>query len=168
MILSAQFWPSLKEEKLEVPESIKQAMEKYTKSYEVRMPYCLLGEFSGRGGEESIKQAIEKYTKSYKVCKHVCHTVFGGGGAGCLYSEVNIMLIHKTLKVDLYYSVINTKLAGLFTSWIDKEKLVRSWTQYKCCRCSVCVFVCVLEWDYLCLLIKKSLTIPVYFVIIKV
>ena len=43
MILSAQFWPSLKEEKLEVPESIKQAMEKYTKSYEVRMPYSFLG-----------------------------------------------------------------------------------------------------------------------------
>ncbi|XP_072014527.1 anaphase-promoting complex subunit 2-like [Amphiura filiformis] len=35
MILSAQFWPSLKEEKLEVPESIKKAMEKYTKSYEL-------------------------------------------------------------------------------------------------------------------------------------
>ncbi|XP_041481445.1 anaphase-promoting complex subunit 2-like isoform X2 [Lytechinus variegatus] len=35
MILSAQFWPNLKEEKLEVPQDIKQWMETYTKSYEV-------------------------------------------------------------------------------------------------------------------------------------
>nr|XP_054770341.1 anaphase-promoting complex subunit 2-like [Lytechinus pictus] len=35
MILSAQFWPNLKEEKLEVPQEIKQWMETYTKSYEV-------------------------------------------------------------------------------------------------------------------------------------
>ncbi|XP_072176276.1 anaphase-promoting complex subunit 2-like [Diadema setosum] len=35
MILSAQFWPNLKEEKLEVPEEIKTCMEQYTKSYEV-------------------------------------------------------------------------------------------------------------------------------------
>ncbi|XP_070531907.1 anaphase-promoting complex subunit 2-like [Ptychodera flava] len=34
MILSAQFWPSFREEKLELPQSIKDAMEKYTKEYE--------------------------------------------------------------------------------------------------------------------------------------
>ena len=37
MILSAQFWPNLKEEKLEIPENIKQHMGAYTKSYEVRV-----------------------------------------------------------------------------------------------------------------------------------
>ncbi|XP_038045964.1 anaphase-promoting complex subunit 2-like isoform X2 [Patiria miniata] len=34
MILSAQFWPNLKEEKLKIPEEIEKAMEEYTKSYE--------------------------------------------------------------------------------------------------------------------------------------
>ncbi|XP_022094921.1 anaphase-promoting complex subunit 2-like [Acanthaster planci] len=35
MILSAQFWPNLKEEKLKIPEEIEKAMEDYTKSYQV-------------------------------------------------------------------------------------------------------------------------------------
>ncbi|XP_033643493.1 anaphase-promoting complex subunit 2-like isoform X2 [Asterias rubens] len=35
MILSAQFWPNLKEEKLKIPEEIETAMEEYTKSYQV-------------------------------------------------------------------------------------------------------------------------------------
>ncbi|XP_077986811.1 anaphase-promoting complex subunit 2-like [Glandiceps talaboti] len=34
MILSAQFWPSFREEKLELPQSIKDGMENYTKEYE--------------------------------------------------------------------------------------------------------------------------------------
>ena len=33
-------------------------------------------------------------------------------------------------------SMIITKLADLFTRWIDIEKLVRSWTRYKCSTCT--------------------------------
>ena len=37
------------------------------------------------------------------------------------------------------YTMIVTKLvACLLTSWIDTEKRVRSWTQYKCSRRSAC------------------------------
>ena len=35
MILSAQFWPNLKEEKLQIPAEIEEAMEEYTKAYQV-------------------------------------------------------------------------------------------------------------------------------------
>ncbi|KAM4664309.1 anaphase-promoting complex subunit 2 [Discoglossus pictus] len=34
LILSSEFWPALKEEKLELPDQIKEAMEMYTKKYE--------------------------------------------------------------------------------------------------------------------------------------
>lgn len=34
VILSSEFWPPLKEEKLELPEQIKEAMEAYSKKYE--------------------------------------------------------------------------------------------------------------------------------------
>ena len=63
-------------------------------------------------------------------------------------------------------SMIITKLAGLFTSWINIEKHVHSWTQYKYNRHSVChmrgmrVGICACEWVGLPLLEdKKSLTI---------
>ena len=36
------------------------------------------------------------------------------------------------------YSMIIAKLADLFTSWIELEKRVGSWTQYKCSRRSAC------------------------------
>ena len=38
---------------------------------------------------------------------------------------------------DLYTMII-TKLAGLFTLWIDVKERARSWTQYKCSRRSAC------------------------------
>ena len=41
VILSSEFWPPLKEEKLELPEQVKEAMEAYSKKYEklkVRRP----------------------------------------------------------------------------------------------------------------------------------
>lgn len=34
VILSSEFWPPLKEEKLELPEQVKEAMEAYSKKYE--------------------------------------------------------------------------------------------------------------------------------------
>ena len=34
MILSAQFWPSFREGKLELPESFQKSLQKYTKSFE--------------------------------------------------------------------------------------------------------------------------------------
>ena len=35
MILSGQYWPSFREEKITLPEEMKQALEKYTKAYEI-------------------------------------------------------------------------------------------------------------------------------------
>lgn len=34
VILSSEFWPPLKEEKLELPEQVKEAMDAYSKKYE--------------------------------------------------------------------------------------------------------------------------------------
>ena len=68
-----------------------------------------------------------------------------------------------------YYSIIITKLAGLFTSWITL------WINHKCSRCSAyhthegaVVSVRAREWNYPCLQMKKSLTVPTYLVMIKV
>ena len=73
------------------------------------------------------------------------------------------------------YSIFITKLVGLFTSWIDIEKCVRSRMQHKCSRRRVVirvvrasVSVYTHEWGYLCLRKKKSLFIPAYLVMIKV
>ena len=58
--------------------------------------------------------------------------------------------------------MIITKLAGLFTSWIDIEKRVYNWTQYKCSRCSVChtrgvgVGICEHVWVGLSLFTDKE------------
>ena len=35
MILSAQYWPSFRDEKIDLPEEMKTALEKYTKAYEI-------------------------------------------------------------------------------------------------------------------------------------
>lgn len=35
MILSAQYWPTFREEKIELPDKMKLALEKYTKAYEI-------------------------------------------------------------------------------------------------------------------------------------
>ena len=35
MILSAQFWPTFREEKLKLPEVLQRALDKYTKAYEM-------------------------------------------------------------------------------------------------------------------------------------
>ena len=34
MILSAQFWPTFREEKLQIPDCMQEALDKYTKSFE--------------------------------------------------------------------------------------------------------------------------------------
>ena len=69
------------------------------------------------------------------------------------------------------YSMIITKLVGLFTSLIDIEKCVHSWAQYKCHRRSAVSYawwrvgICV---GIPCSWIKKSLTIPADLVMIEV
>lgn len=51
VILSSEFWPPLKEEKLELPESIKEAMEAYSKKYEKLK--VSVGCSQGRGAEQA-------------------------------------------------------------------------------------------------------------------
>jgi anaphase-promoting complex subunit 2 len=42
VILSSEFWPPFKDEKLEVPEDIRAALEVYCKKYE-KLKVCLVG-----------------------------------------------------------------------------------------------------------------------------
>ena len=67
-------------------------------------------------------------------------------------------------QIRIVYIIIITKLAGLFTSWIDIEKHMRSWTQHKCSKCSAgaChtrgwyVRICARMWVGLPLLADKE------------
>lgn len=52
VILSSEFWPPLKEEKLELPDQVKEAMDAYSKKYEklkVRYLWCPSRKGGGRG-----------------------------------------------------------------------------------------------------------------------
>lgn len=56
VILSSEFWPPFKEEKLEVPEDIREALEAYCRKYEKLKvpPACLRGGCSAARGREAF------------------------------------------------------------------------------------------------------------------
>ncbi len=65
MILSAQFWPSFREGKLELPEAFQKALEKYTKAFEALKGNRTLNWKTHLGESQQLSLSVSLFVSVY-------------------------------------------------------------------------------------------------------